>query len=253
MLSKCNWLVSMFDYEKLRVYQEALHFLRIKEELMRGVARVIAADNHLKRAAESIPLNISHASNTWAVKERIKSIGHAYGSALECAAALDIFVVRQLLESATVIPAKESLRAVVSMLIKWRQSTEHRLCEERAEYKVEELYFFDHEALDVYRVALEFNGWLESSYVRFGCSSDLVTKIDKSATSMVLNIAEGNGRFSMSERKKFIGIALKATSQSASLLDVAGVSTSIDSIDLQSARRLLVRVSAMLQKLDKSL
>lgn len=220
---------------------------------MRGITRVIAASDHLKRAAESIPLNISHASNTWAVKERVNYIGHAYGSALECAAALDIYVAKQLLESAAIVPAKESLRAVVSMLIKWRQSTEDRFCEERAEYKVKELYFFDHEALDVYRVALEFNDWLERHYRGFGSSADLVTKIDKSATSMVLNIAEGNGRFSSGERKKFIRIALKSLSHSASLLDVASVSISPDAIDLQVPRRLLARVSAMLRKLDKAL
>lgn len=243
----------MFDYEKLRVYQESLAFLRVKSELMADVTRVVAANDHLKRAAESIPLNISHASNTWSAKERISYIGIAYGSALECSAALDIHVVKELLASDAIIPAKKSLKSIVSMLINWEKSTGDRLNEERAEYIVKEAFFFDHEALDVYRVALEFNGWIERERDNLGCSSDLLAKIDKSATSMVLNIAEGNGRFSLDERKKFLGIAQKANMQSASLLDIAENSqpTAIDSMN--TGRQLLVRVSFMLNALEKSL
>jgi len=243
----------MFDYQKLRVYQESLTFLRLKSELMADVTRIVAANDHLKRAAESISLNISHASNTWSAKERINYIGIAYGSALECAAALDIHVVKELLASDAIIPAKKSLKSVVSMLINWEKSTGDRLNEERAEYTANEAFFFDHETLDVYRVALEFNGWIEREHDSFGCSGDLLAKVDKSATSMVLNIAEGNGRFSMDERKKFLGIARKANMQAASLLDIAATSQSAAIGSTNIGRQLLVRVSFMLNALEKSL
>jgi hypothetical protein len=41
---------------------------------------------------ESILLNIARASSSWAPQERIVDLGNASGSALECAACLDIFV-----------------------------------------------------------------------------------------------------------------------------------------------------------------
>jgi four helix bundle protein len=70
--------------------------------LLSGLPRRVAACNHLERATESILVNIAHASKTWFPKERIVYLGHANGSALECAACLDVLVAKNLLaEGAT--------------------------------------------------------------------------------------------------------------------------------------------------------
>jgi len=53
---------------------------------------------------------------------------------------------------------------------------------------------FGHEDLDVYQAALQLVAWLESMFTEFSCSADLLSKLDKSTTGIVLNIAEGNGR-----------------------------------------------------------
>ena len=66
----------------------------------------MAACDHLDRGAESILVNIAHGSNTWSPKERIVYLGHANGSALECAACLDVLVEE----------GRELLRRIAAML-----------------------------------------------------------------------------------------------------------------------------------------
>jgi hypothetical protein len=80
---------------------------------------------------------------------------------------------------------------------------------------------FDHEDLDVYQAALQVVAWLETFWAVASCSADLRTKLDKWTTSIVLNIAEGNGRFSGQNQAAFYETAYKATIQSASLVDLA--------------------------------
>ena len=90
-------MVQPFGHEKLIVYQKAMHFATLRGAVLHDCGRRVAACDHLDRGAESILVNIAHASNTWSPKERIVYLGHANGSALECAACLDVLVVKKLL------------------------------------------------------------------------------------------------------------------------------------------------------------
>ena len=74
-----------FGHEKLIVYQKGMRFASLPGALLHELARRVAACDHLDRGAESILVNIAHASNTGSPKERIVYLGHANGSALECA------------------------------------------------------------------------------------------------------------------------------------------------------------------------
>ena len=80
-----------------------------------------------------------------------------------------------------------------------------------ASYRTKKGNLFDHEDLDVYRVALKVIAWLDPFLAKFSCSTDLRSKLDKSTTSIVLNIAEGNGRFTGADQSKFYETAYKAT------------------------------------------
>ena len=71
-------------------------------------------------------------------------------------------------------------------------------------------------------------------------------RIDELATSLVLNIAEGNGRFSQLDHGKFIEIAEGAGIKIAAYLDLAEVS---GTTDIQPSKRLLRQVMAMLSGL----
>ena len=68
-------------------------------------------------------------------------------------------------------------------------------------------YWFDHEKLDVYRRAIDFIAWLSGlieGAVRFG---DVKDQLDRASTSIALNIAEGNGKYTPKDRCRFFDIA----------------------------------------------
>jgi four helix bundle protein len=80
-----------------------------------------------------------------------------------------------------------------------------------------------------------------------------LSKLDKSTTSIVLNTVEGNGRFSGTDQAKFLGIAYRATVQSATLVDLTTVdSCPADPSPVEEGRDLLRRIAAMLRQLSKA-
>jgi len=241
-----------FGHEKLIVYQKGMRFVVVGSALLDRLPRRVAACDHLDRGAESILLNVAHASSTWSPKERIVYLGHANGSALECAACLDVLVAKDLLAAEDVYPGKSLLVEVVSMLITMRKTATNRVREEHAVYRTQKGRLFDHEDLDVYQVALQLVSWLEFMLVHFSCSADLRTKLDKSTTSIVLNIAEGNGRFTGADQATFYETAYKATIQSASLVDLATAKGATDASRVEQGRELLRRIAAMLTALSKA-
>ena len=246
-------MTQLFGHEKLKVYQKSMGFVSMRRALLDAVPRRIAACDHLDRAAESILVNIAHASSSWSPKERIVYLGHASGSALECAACMDIFVAKCLLAGQDVYPGKSLLAEIVSMLVRMRETTAGRVREEHAQYLTKKGKLFSHENLDVYQAELQLVSWLESVSSQFACSSDLLSKLDKSSTSIVLNTAEGNGRFTGTDQVKFLGIAFKATVQSASLLDLATADgCSCTQSQVEEGRDLLRRIAAMLTSLAKA-
>jgi four helix bundle protein len=240
-----------FGHEKLIVYQKGMHFVAMRSALLARLARIVAACDHLDRGAESILVNIAHASNTGSPKERIVYLGHANGSALECAACLDVLVAKALLATEDVYPGKSLLAEIVSILITMRKTTANRVCEDHAQYRTKRGNLFDHEDLDVYQVALQIIAWLDPLLMKFSCSADLRLKLDKSTTAIVLNIAEGNGRFTGADQSKFYETAYKATIRSASFIDLAGGNGIGDAARVEEGRELLRRVAAMLTALSK--
>ena len=241
----------MFGHEKLLVYKRSLEFVTMRRELLGHITRRVIACDHLERASESILLNIAHASSSWSPKERIVYIGHANGSALECAACLDIFVAKDLLEIGDVHADKSKLREIVNMLITMKKESSSRINEENTiEYSTKHDKFFSHESLDVYRTALLFTDWVESVARDLSCSSDLHSKLDKSSTGIVLNIAEGNGRFSKNDQIKFLRISYKAVIQSSSLVDLAIIDDS-SNVKINDGQKMLRQIAAMLISLSK--
>jgi four helix bundle protein len=229
-----------------------MHFAAFRSALLHEPARRVAACDHLDRAAESILVNIAHSSNTWSPKERIVYLGHANGSALECAACLDVLAAKALLAPDDIYPGKCLLSEIVSILISMRRTAAKRVCEDRPAYRTKSGNLFDHEDLDVYQVALKIISWLDPVLTKSSCSSDLCAKLDKVTTSIVLNIAEGNGRFTGADQSKFYETAYKATVQSAALLDLACGNRLDEIACVEDGRELLRRVAAMLTALSKA-
>src|SRR5438046_9022948 len=106
-----------FDHEKLDVYREAISFCAWAGDLLNTISAKAAAKDHLDRASTSIPLNIAEGNGKFSAKDRARFLEIARGSALECAACLDVLLVRKLASKEQVVLAKEQLVRIVQMLI----------------------------------------------------------------------------------------------------------------------------------------
>jgi four helix bundle protein len=106
---------------------------------------------------------------------------------------------------------------------------------------------FDHEKLDVYQTALEFIALVSEMLEQFPSGRHaLATQLDRAATSVVLNIAEGAGEFSRAEKARFYRMAKRSATECAAALDVCRVWKAAAPKHLDVGRELLLRVVAML-------
>src|SRR6266446_6598624 len=106
-----------FDHEKLDVYQEAIAFCGWVGELLSQISAKAAAKDHLDRALTSLPLNIAEGNGKFSTVDRARFLEIARGSALECAACLDVLAVRKLVAAEQTTAGKEKLVRIVNMLM----------------------------------------------------------------------------------------------------------------------------------------
>ena len=123
-----------FDHEKLNVYQASLEFITWTTELLAKLNSKAAVKDQLDRASTSVPLNIAEGNGKFAIRDRCRFLDFARGSALECAACLDVLVAKKLSDEAAVRPGKEQLLEIVSMLMGLISSLRLRIGEEPATY-----------------------------------------------------------------------------------------------------------------------
>jgi four helix bundle protein len=106
-----------FDHEKLDVYREAINFCGWVSEFLASISAKAAAKDQLDRASTSIPLNIAEGNGKFSAKDRARFFEMARGSALECAACLDVLVARKLTKEETVAAQKKCLVRIIEMLV----------------------------------------------------------------------------------------------------------------------------------------
>ncbi len=106
-----------FDHEKLDVYREAIAFCGWTGELLPTITSRAAVKDQLDRASTSVPLNIAEGNGKFSSRDRARFLEIARGSALECAACLDVMVVRNLATEEQVESRKEQLSRIVQMLM----------------------------------------------------------------------------------------------------------------------------------------
>ena len=104
-----------FDHEKLSVYQESIRFVIWADDLLQSLPKSLAVHNQLDRAATSIPLNIAEGNGKFTQPDRCRFFDIARGSALECAACLDVILAKRQAQS--VEEGKKTLKGIVSMLV----------------------------------------------------------------------------------------------------------------------------------------
>jgi four helix bundle protein len=112
---------------------------------------------------------------------------------------------------------------------------------------------FDHEKLDVYQLAIEFtaraNDVIESLPRGRGYLAD---QLQRAALSIVLNIAEGAGRFSPADKSVFYLRSRASATESAAVLDVCRKLKLIEDATTEANKAILDRICQMLTKLVKS-
>lgn len=108
---------TLFDHEKLDVYRESISLCAWIGTFLESITPKAAAKDQLDRASTSIPLNIAEGNGKFSTRDRARFLEMARGSALECAACLDVLVARRLTMPEAVLPAKEQLVRIVQMLV----------------------------------------------------------------------------------------------------------------------------------------
>ena len=129
---------SSFDHEKLKVYQSAIRFITWSTDLLIHVKARAAVKDQLDRASTSVPLSIAEGNGKFAIRDRCRFLDFARGSALECAACLDVLIAKKLLEEKEVRAGKDQLLEIVSMLVGLINSLNARIQEEAPSYLASE-------------------------------------------------------------------------------------------------------------------
>ncbi len=127
----------LFDHDKLEAYQQSLGFIRWATPLLDKLPAKLSVYDQLDRASTSVPLNIAEGNGKFTSPDRCRYLDSARGSALECAACLDVLVAKGRATEAEVEPGKQLLRRVVSLLVGLiRSNSPDRFREDEVPYRV---------------------------------------------------------------------------------------------------------------------
>jgi len=112
------------------------------------------------------------------------------------------------------------------------------------------MHAFDHEKLDVYRAAIEFVVLIDKIVEQFPRGrAYLADQLLRAGTSIPLNIAEGAGEYSSSEKSRFYRMAKRSATECAGIFDVCKQLGMVDEGLFVKVRELLVRIVSMLTKM----
>jgi len=242
----------MFAHEKLQVYRKALVFAAKAGAWTSTWHKKHALVDHLSRATESVMLNLAEAARQRGAPARLQIVDYAIGSSLECAGCLDLARIKELLTCQDCHQEKLRLCEITKMLIGLRNAWAQSIArEEPGAYHPESLKeqtepLFHHEGLEVYRVALSFIEWFVSRPEAKELSIRLFRQLDEAGTSMVLNIAEGNGRYAELDHHRFLLMAQGAAVKAAVCLDLGVERALLVEPEAFAGKEMLRRISAML-------
>ena len=107
---------------------------------------------------------------------------------------------------------------------------------------------FDHDRLPVYRLALELHALVCRLVPRRGCHI-VRDQIERSSLGVVLCIAEGAGRSSAPDKRRFYSMARGTATESAALLDVLAGRRLLPIEGTRQGRALLLSIVRMLTRL----
>ncbi len=111
---------------------------------------------------------------------------------------------------------------------------------------------FDHEKLTVYQTSIEFVAFVSTLLPRLQSPfSSIRDQLLRSSQSIALNIAEGNGKRSPADRRRFFEIARGSAMESAATLDVLVAVGAFPVEEVMPGKALLFPVVKMLSKMTE--
>lgn len=109
----------LLDHERLDCYRVSLEFAAMVPALTRATRASLR--DQLERAAASICLNLAEGCGRSTRRDRLHFFSIAQGSAMECAAAIDLLRVNGHVTLAHAAGAKHRLTRVIQMLVGLRK------------------------------------------------------------------------------------------------------------------------------------
>ncbi len=111
---------------------------------------------------------------------------------------------------------------------------------------------FDHEKLEVYQASIRFVSFvLRLAPKLTGQYTSIRDQLIRVSQSIPLNIAEGNGKRSFGDRRRFFEIARGSTMESAACMDVLCAGEAFSENDVKEGKELLYRIASMLSRLTE--
>jgi four helix bundle protein len=110
---------------------------------------------------------------------------------------------------------------------------------------------FGHEQLDVYRVAIDYVGWAYRFSERLTGHSNAKNQLLRASQAIPLNIAEGNGKATTGDRRRYFEIARGSALECGAAQDVLEVCGALSAEENATSKQLLDRTVAMLTKLGQ--
>ena len=111
--------------------------------------------------------------------------------------------------------------------------------------------WFEHEKLGVYQETIAFISWLSALLEELQRAGDIRDQLDRASSSIALNIAEGNGKFSVKDRCRFFDTAHGSALERAAGLDVLVARAKARREQIEPGKERLQRIVRMLYGLIK--
>jgi four helix bundle protein len=110
---------------------------------------------------------------------------------------------------------------------------------------------FGHEKLDVYRAAIEYVGWAYRFCEALAGHRNAKDQLLRASQAIPLNIAEGNGKGTEGDRRRYFEIARGSALECGAVQDVLQVCGAMTAEENEKTKALLDRIVAMLTKLGQ--
>ena len=111
------------------------------------------------------------------------------------------------------------------------------------------VYYFDHEKLEIYQLAISFVDWCEEIIHRCEGRAPAKQHLDEASTSIPLNIAEGNGKWLPKDRRKYFEIARSSALECGGCLDVLVAKKRLATEEILPGKKMLKSIVSMLTRM----